>query len=366
MRWLTLLLPALAGCLQLDDHPGTGYLGDRGFRRATLEAALVNPANHYSQLRLAHYATGTDSDWDQLPEWNPALVDTPALALDEAETQAGLRALGEAAFFRYPTQSVPTATIPDDVESVGLWRDPTRQPLVEVRYSDGTSGLSLTCATCHAQVRDGVLVPGLGNQQLDYGALAHTDTHWGPGRIDVTPPPGEEPIAIPDLRPVAAQTHLHRDGTVRAGLVELAIRIETLIITAQSGTVRPPRLVALAVATYLYSLSPPSPTAASPGRAVFDSQCGACHAGPGLSGPPVLLATVGTDPRVGQSADRGTGGYRVPSLLGVATRGRLLHDNSMPDLETLLDPARTDGGHRFGLGLSTNDHQDLLAFLHTL
>jgi len=214
-------------------------------------------------------------------------------------------------------------------------------------------------------VRDGVLVPGLGNQRLDYGALVHADTNWGPGRIDVAPSP-EEPIAIPDLRPVGAETHLHRDGTVRAGLAELAIRIETLIITSHGRVLRPPRPLALALATYLYSLQPPAPTAASPGRAVFETHCGYCHAGPGLSGGPVLLATVGTDPRVGQSADRGTGGYRVPSLLGVATRGRLLHDNSIPDLPTLLDPARTDGGHTFGLTLPTEQRQDLLHFLQTL
>ena len=43
-----------------------------GFRRAELVASLVNPANGYSTLRLAHYATADAADWDQLPEWNPA------------------------------------------------------------------------------------------------------------------------------------------------------------------------------------------------------------------------------------------------------------------------------------------------------
>jgi hypothetical protein len=47
------------------------YLDDASFRRSELEASLVNPANGYSRLRLAHYESGDTSDWALLPEWNP-------------------------------------------------------------------------------------------------------------------------------------------------------------------------------------------------------------------------------------------------------------------------------------------------------
>jgi len=365
MRWLITTL-TLAACAPAPD-PGSQYLADPAFRRASLASALVNPDNGYSRLRLQHYATGADGDWERLPEWNPAVSAGGPLALD-----ADLRALGEAAFFRFPAQGLPATVDRASISPLsGLWHDPASTDLpgglVEVAYSDGSSGLGLTCSTCHARVVDGILVAGLANQDFDYRELVQADApSWGPGRIDVAPPPGEEPVAIPDLRPVGWLTHLHRDGTVLAGLVPLAIRIETLLITSAGGAVRPPREIALALATYLQSLAPPASTADSHGRQIFDRRCGYCHAGPGLSGPPVLLGTIGTDPRVGLSADRGTGGYRVPSLLGLGTRGRLLHDNSIADIETLLDPTRSNGGHRFGLALDPSERQQLIAFLQTL
>ena len=91
------------------------YLGDAVARRQTLEDSLVNPANGYSRLRLAHYATGERGDWDELPEYNPAaapwssplgalapLTISPAARAGDPEA---LRALGEAAFYRYPVQT---------------------------------------------------------------------------------------------------------------------------------------------------------------------------------------------------------------------------------------------------------------------
>jgi hypothetical protein len=58
------------------------YLDDATYRRADLEASIVNPQNAYSQLRLDHYATGTSTDWDHLPEWNPATEPVAAAELD--------------------------------------------------------------------------------------------------------------------------------------------------------------------------------------------------------------------------------------------------------------------------------------------
>ena len=352
--------------------PGGGtdaerYLGDRDFRRAALVAELVNPANGYSRLRLAHYATEDAGSWDGLPEWNPPVaplgIDEPprALALDASpDDPDALRALGEQAFFRYPVQLWSLVPTPR-----GLWDDPVHGSggLVVVAITGQPTGA--TCATCHATPGAGALVPGLANATLDLG--------WGPGRVDVTTLAGTEPVKIPDLRPVRDVGYLQADATVRQlDLVSLAIRIETLIITSHQQTVRPPRLVSLALAEYLWSLAPgvaapaPATAQAQHGATVFTATCAGCHAPPDFTGEPVPLAAVGTDPTVGLSADRGTGNYRVPSLLGVADRALLLHDASVHSLADLLDPARTTPGHRFGTDLSATDRADLVAYLSTL
>src|SRR5271168_3700684 len=62
--------------------PGLPYLDDASYRRSELVASLVNPENGYSELRLAHYATGDANDWDLLPEWNPAVDVIAASELD--------------------------------------------------------------------------------------------------------------------------------------------------------------------------------------------------------------------------------------------------------------------------------------------
>ncbi|HLK37467.1 MAG TPA: hypothetical protein VKU41_11995, partial [Polyangiaceae bacterium] len=209
---------------------------------------------------------------------------------------------------------------------------------------------------------------------------------WGPGRVDVTTAAGTEPARIPDLRPARFLTFLQQDATVRArNLVTLAIRIETLIITSNESAVRPPRLVCLALAVYVASLADQLPsgeaasTASPHGAAVFASECARCHAGPGLTGDPVPLAIVGTDPTLGRSASRGTGDYRVPSLHGVGTRGPLLHDGTLASVDAMFDPARLSPdfagglhgagaveGHPFGLDLDATDRDSLLTYLHAL
>jgi cytochrome c5 len=259
---------------------------------------------------------------------------------------------------------------------------------------DGTTELAQTCATCHAGIRDGALVTGAPNERLDWGRLlveggqvtgdyANTVSTWGSGRIDVTTIEGTEPCRIADLRPVKWLTHLHQDATVeQRSVVSLAIRIETLVITAHGQVLRPPREVSLGLALYVRTLAgtvsvpEPSSNRERRGAASFDRTCSGCHAGPGLTGPPVPIEVVGTDPALGRSSDRGTGMYRVPSLLGVASRGPLLHDGRVPDLDALLDPGRLEPGyggalhgvgaipgHEFGLALDDGARADLLAFL---
>jgi mono/diheme cytochrome c family protein len=404
------------------------YLADPAFRRAELVASLVNPANGYSALRLAHYESGDAGDWSRLPEWNPAVEAISATELD-APTGASadvmsataeplslpsvtsaddpaLLALGEAAFARYPTQLAPYFGVGlasrEAATRYGLWVDDARGVggLVRARMADGTVALAITCSTCHAKrAQDGAWSAGLPNAQLDVGAAmlaangalldpayASAAALWGPGRLDVTTTTGTEPARIPDLRPVRWLTYLQQDATLHArDLTTLAIRIETLVIASNEQAVRPPRIVALALAAYVSSLASTLPSvdaaaASSPrGATLFASQCTGCHGPPALTGEPVPLATIGTDPVLGMSPDRGTGHYRVPSLHGVGTRGPLLHDGTVAGVDAMFDPARLDAsytgrlhgtgavpGHPFGLDLTPADRAALVAYLGAL
>ncbi|HEV8548729.1 MAG TPA: hypothetical protein VGQ57_06875, partial [Polyangiaceae bacterium] len=140
-----------------------------------------------------------------------------------------------------------------------------------------------------------------------------------------------------------------------------------------------------ALAAYLESLSNGLPLetsaarAAPRGAALFRERCASCHVPPALTGPPVTLEIIGTDPTLGLSADRGTGSYRVPSLHGVGTRGPLLHDGTVASLDAFFDPSRPTvafaerlhgagavPGHVFGLDLEPSDRSALLAYLQAL
>lgn len=423
---LVTLAAALAcGCHSNAPEP-VRYLQDRTYRRASLEASLVNPDNDYSRRRLAHYATGGSRSWDALPEWNPR-VETVQLSelgagvqlerplAPEAQAvevspaaragdERALRALGEEAFFRYPVQLAPhirTALVSSESAArYGLWVDPTRGVggVVRAEMADGRSALTYTCATCHAASRDGALLVGVGNERLDLGRLALDSApdldpdiaanlrRWRPGLIDVTTRSGSEPVAIPDLRALRWLTHLQYSAAVaQRDLTSLAIRIETLIITSHGETLRPPREIALGLALYLRSLGEPvsgqvpGTAAEAQGAELFAERCAHCHTPPGLTGPPLPVADVGTDPAAARSIDRGTGKYRIPSLVGVQDRRLLFHDGALSTLEDLLDPSRMKPdfqrgmrgpgavlGHPFGLSLSAEDRAALLAYLRTL
>jgi cytochrome c5 len=269
---------------------------------------------------------------------------------------------------------------------------------VRVKQADGTGAVAVTCSTCHEAPRNGALVRGLPNASLRLGqaildAAAGTDpsyaaavSAWGPGRLDVTTAQGNEPVRIADLRPVRWLTHLQADATVaQRDRTALAIRIETLVVTSHAMLVRPPRMISLALAAYVASLAERLPGAdeaaqASPsGARLFASACQACHQAGSLTGPPVRLDVVGTDPAQGLSRSRGTGTYRVPSLHGVGTRGPLLHDGTVPSVAVLLDPSRLTAGypqrlhgagaipgHTFGLDLSAGDRAALVAYVEAL
>lgn len=402
---------ALLGCGAAGEGPDelSRYLDDPAFRRETLVRSLVAPQTPYAQLRLRRYASGDAEDWSALPVWNPPSaprrwdgdVSETARPLEVSPEAtrgdlAALRALGERAFWRYPAQLAPDAvtramTEPDRLEAAGFSRDDRALVgLLRVRLPDGSDGVALSCAACHAgRLADGALAPGLANDRLDLGALSARDVSddslaarlraWGPGRVDVTTDDGREPVAIPDLRPVRFQRFLHRAGAVeQRSVATLAVRVETLLITSLHGAVRPPREVAAGLAVYLYGLGETTQVTAAQGvgARVFAARCARCHAGEGMSGGLVAAEEVGTDPAIARSVDRGTGSYRVPSLRGVGARRGLLHDGAVRDLDALLDPRRlAEGyangrrgpgaipGHPYGTELSVEDRAALAGFL---
>jgi mono/diheme cytochrome c family protein len=429
------LTSACRGSSSRSRDDARAYLLDSAYRRAALRASLTNPNNAYARLRLDHYSTGHANDWDRLPEWNPAIDPIAAAELDRpsgaspsarspaatplslpeptspaASDEVALAALGRVAFSRYPAQLASylkvALTSRAAAARYGLWVDDQRGVggIVRARMANGSTELALTCASCHAARTRGqggteAITDGANNAALDLGAairdgsprvesadLMRNLASWGPGRLDVTTQTGGEPARIPDLRPVRYLTHLHQDATLALrDRTTLAIRIETLIVTSHAQVLRPPRIIALALAQYLLTLAdalPPLEAAenASPrGARIFDSTCASCHAPPELSGPPVALDVVGTDPVLGRSSERGTGMYRVPSLRGAGHRTPLLHDGTVATLDGLFDPTRPTAaftgrlhglgpvpGHRFGLALDESDRRALLAFLRAL
>lgn len=376
-----------------DVERGQRYDESESFRREALSASLENPDNGYSRLRLQRYRS---DQWETLPIWNPpvrAVSDADiagaapssgftALEIDAVPWQEEpLLELGRRAFYEYPVQIMPFTAVALTAVGAplhyGLWTAEDRVGgLVWTALPGNRVSLSVTCSTCHSSARDGQLVTGKNNAQIDVGLMASdfgggpANLVWGPGRLDVTNDDSDNPVAIPDLRPIRFQTHLQRAATVRNDLIALAIRTETLIITSLGQTVRPPRKLAFAIALFLWRFpsapSRPVDESSEGGTRVFEQRCASCHRPDNYSGPPVALEVIGTDPLVGESSERGTGAYRVPSLRGVGDRTPLFASGSVRDLSELLDPRRAAAGHPFGLDLASSERADLVHFLETL
>jgi len=163
-----------------------------------------------------------------------------------------------------------------------------------------------------------------------------------------------------------------------------------------------------ALVLYLYSLRPPPnpnrfDAVAVRGKKIFEREgCEHCHTPPlytnnqlipvdGFEPPAdhkrrfdIMETRVGTDSRYALETHKGTGYYKVPSLKGVWYRGPFEHNGSVATLEDWFDLARLrndyvptgfkgyDGrmrsvkGHRFGLDLSAEEKEALIAFLKTL
>jgi hypothetical protein len=163
-----------------------------------------------------------------------------------------------------------------------------------------------------------------------------------------------------------------------------------------------------ALVLYLYSLQPPPnpnrfDAVAVRGKKIFEREgCEHCHTPPlytnnqlipvdGFEPPAdhkqrfdIMETRIGTDSRYALETHKGTGYYKVPSLKGVWYRGPFEHNGSVATLEDWFDLARLrndyvptgfkgyDGrtrsvkGHRFGLDLSAEEKEALIAFLKTL
>ena len=160
-----------------------------------------------------------------------------------------------------------------------------------------------------------------------------------------------------------------------------------------------------ALALYIYSLKPPDnpnkfDALAAKGYEVFMTEaCDVCHTPPlytnnmllpvaGFKVDPrmsdVLNIPINTDPNLALNTRRGTGYYKVPSLKGLWYRGPFEHNGSVATLEDWFDlrrlrddyvptsfvgfgvTERAVKGHEFGLSLTPEERQALIAFLKTL
>lgn len=387
------LLFFVGACSQLDENPkkipqkpdpislGKRFVDDSEFRRTLLVESFVDPENGYSQLRDENY--GPRKPWETLEVWNPDVRpltnqddNNPFAPFQEIDIETldenQLRAIGKEAFEHFPLGiDLQLESHILDPGQVGLWVSNSKVGgLVQVSLPSGIR-VAPTCSTCHANVKDGKLTYGLANSDFEYGRVVGTD--WGHGTVDVTPDGRNNPTSIPDIRPIRFQAYLHWTATLKNTLGALAVRIETLFITSLSNRLRPPRAVAFALAYYFWTLSEEgqgltkSRAEEEPGFVHFKNHCISCHFLDGRTGSPIDLKAIGTTDAVGTSS-RGTGKYRTPSLLGVSSRGRFLHDASIQTLEEFLDPKRLERvpGHVFGLSLSENERNELLDFLDLL
>lgn len=406
------------------ERTARSFLADVNARRAALEESLLFTENSYAADRLKNYATLPG--WDDLPVFDPEVA---RVSIDDAGTliagafatwsdgiadhrvtndgaandraagdqTAGDRveptsltatdwiAAGRAAFYTFPSQRftefesvarVGEVTEQRWLDAFGVWRDAdARLSVTAVRYADGSTGLAYACATCHAQLNGQRQVRAGAPAAIDVRALARVN--WGPGKVDVTADGTVNPVAVADLRATRVQSRLHHSGNVDNSLMGLAVRIETLLITNNHNAARPPRAVAFALAAYIWSLGEETARRAAGlerartdeprGAAIFEARCASCHQGEWGEGEWASVDAVGTEPLVATSSARGTGGYRVPALLGFQERP-LTHEARRGGLEVWLagDPDAADSereGHAARVGGAPLTDEELTALV---
>lgn len=367
---------------ELRELDRAAYLENAEYRRTLLEQSLLETNNSYARVRLQHYA----KDWDDLQELAPKVAkvidgqDSPTdlLPIELPGADASELAFldgGRTAFTLWPSQAMPELELAlrtwgeDAADVLGLWRDSQGWlgGLVWVEYQSGLRTIAVTCSTCHARVQDGALVAGAPSDIVLNDA-------WPPGAVDVTADEVDNPVAIPDLRALSLQSAMHWSGNVESDVGSLVVRIETLLITNAGARARAPREIALGLALYLGQLQDEvQPQAAEraeqtepEGAEVFHSFCETCHQDPNGAGGIVPHVVVGTDGKAAESAERGTGGYRTPSLLRVAERSHFLHssyEGTLSDFLDLSSAQRSSYGHAFSKQLDRQQRDQLERYL---
>jgi mono/diheme cytochrome c family protein len=371
--------------------PGDGdeYIHDRSHRRAVLEAALWQPELPYSKSLLNNYALESGG-WELLPELSTAsapfttadaerLAQGQALELDAVTNgQEAGKSVGEQVFFEQPMRFDAyltwIAARPELWDAVGLKANDDGRITGLVKFDDdqGQTQVGMSCALCHSV--DGV--PGRAKRTLDLGLVralyaesrgVDGDIYrtWGPGRLDVTDDGVNGPTAIPDLWGLKHASHLNHSGVIEvSGIDTLAVRFETQFILGHRLMARPQRSLIWALAEFVWELAP-QPTAVVgeiQGKAIFQAQCSACHKlDQGGAGALIDANTLTSDSTVAFTPNRGTGYYKVPSLMGVSQNGPWLHDGSQPSLKSLLQ-----SGHPHGAALVDSDRSAVINFLKSL
>lgn len=391
-------------------HTGD-YLREEGpgfWRRDRLEETLWRPDLGYSAKLLDSYGFGEDEGWDLLPVYDfpvePVMAnmasEQPELLWGELDamgmleqararygkpdestwSEAQWRAFGEEVFWRMPMRRDNyfdwLVMSPQLWDRYGLARGENGELLGVTRYRDarGRTRVGMTCALCHAAGGE----EGRANEALDLGGARAAFRRaqgwdedvfalWGAGKVDVTDDEVLDPTAIPNLWGMKYQRYFNASGVIRVETpASAAIRFETQYMMNHGYEVRAPRAFTWALAMYLYGLEEPArePGEEGRGEAIFMEKCASCHdPARGYSGDLVVASGLsGSDMIASQSLDRGTGHYRVPSLIGVGRGGPYLHDSSAADLDALLVETK----HPTGADLDEGDRRDLVKFLKTL
>lgn len=375
--------PPLAEADWALEHAST-YLEDTAWRRGQLEASLWMPELPYARKRLAGYAL-PQGGWDQLPLIRTHVTPvgdnpTPLDVLEDdaiPTTRAEWLAIGERAFWSMPMRRDAylewLIEQPQVWDQVGLQRDELGNVRGIVRFTDarGNERAGATCGLCHgdnglAGRATRALDLGLGRElfsQAVYGRETDFDT-WGAGRVDVTDDQVVDALAIPDLWGVRHQAYMNHSGAIKLETpAALAVRFETQYIVGHSLEARPDRRISWALMMYVYSLEPPAATTPPKGRGkdLFDQRCAGCHSPDlGYSGGLIPTQSLASDPQAANSVMRGTGAYKVSSLLRIADGAPYLHDASIDSLAELLEQ------HPTASDLDAEDRADLLKFLESL
>jgi len=397
------------------------YLNDLDYRRAILERDLLSTDNLYAQRRLQNYGLSSGY-WESLGERDrpsrPLLnedVERLVAGLDlelRAEEMTSLspaqlpaneeewRELGRRVMEEYPLRADPTyetlVTLPGALAEVGfIERDGEWSGLRVFEDEAGNARIGPSCSQCHFSESDsGEFSATLANKNMDIGSAfllalgrdpdvplpEDEDTpigelhQLGPGRVDLLLDGVFNPYAIPDMGGIADQPYLQQNANWHhRGAVTLAIRCETLFITAGGERFRIPRALSWAVSRYLRGLAPPEPLLeadelSAAGALLFaELGCESCHTPPSYTSEVLVsLDTVGTEPAAGSSTVRATGYYRIPSLRGVARTAPYLHHGAIESLEDFFDPNREESGHVWGQDLDLESREQLIAFLRSI